>query len=98
MTYFLTEERCLLVDTAREFARKDVEPLASQIDRDEKTLASPTRKAAELGFFGLCIPVEYGGSGADHARTKLIAEGATEMHISMISAGVLDLGQPVLNT
>ncbi|WP_439813728.1 acyl-CoA dehydrogenase family protein [Zavarzinia sp. CC-PAN008] len=62
MSYFLTDDQKQIQDTARRFAQKDVEPLAQQIDREERTPRSLVDKAAELGFFGLTIPEEYGGT------------------------------------
>ncbi|MCC6920128.1 MAG: acyl-CoA/acyl-ACP dehydrogenase [Alphaproteobacteria bacterium] len=74
MTHSLTEEQRLLIDTARGFARQSVEPLAAQIDREESTPQSLIDKAAELGFFGLCIPAAYGGSGASLTDGCLVLE------------------------
>lgn len=74
MSHFLTEEQELLRNTARQFARREVEPLAAQIDRDEHTPPELTRKVAELGFFGLFIPEAYGGSDLGATSTCLVLE------------------------
>lgn len=71
---WLTEDQRALRDMAANFARKEVEPLATQIDRDEKTPDSLTAKAGELGLFGLYTPAEYGGSGADMVSVCLVSE------------------------
>lgn len=63
MSYFLSEEQEMIRDTARRFAKEQVEPLAIQIDRDDKVPAALYHKAAELSFFGLFIPEQYGGLG-----------------------------------
>ena len=57
------EELALLRETARAFARNEVEPLAQEIDRTEATPQHLIDKVAELGFFGVCVPEEYGGIG-----------------------------------
>ena len=74
MSHFLTEEQEILRSTARAFARREVEPLAAQIDREETTPPELTRKVAEMGFFGLFIPEAYGGSGAGASSTCLVLE------------------------
>jgi alkylation response protein AidB-like acyl-CoA dehydrogenase len=74
MLDWLTDEQRALRDMAATFARKEVEPLANQIDREERTPDSLVAKAAELGLYGLYIAPEYGGSGADLVSVCLVAE------------------------
>ena len=58
MLDWLTDDQRALRDMAATFARKEVEPLAVQIDREEATPDSLTAKAAEFGLFGLYISPE----------------------------------------
>lgn len=62
----LTEEQKLIQETAREFARAELEPVAAKLDRGEEREAffRNLKKLAELGFMGLNIRQEYGGSQA----------------------------------
>ena len=62
----LTEEQKLIQDTARDFAKAELEPVAAILDQsDDRTpLLTNLKKLAELGFMGLNIKEEYGGSGA----------------------------------
>ena len=62
----LTEEQKLIQDTAREFARAELEPLAARLDRedDRPAFLANLRKLAELGFMGLHVKGDYGGSEA----------------------------------
>ena len=62
----LTEEQKLIQDTAREFARAELEPLAARLDRedDRPAFLANLRKLAELGFMGLNVKGDYGGSEA----------------------------------
>jgi alkylation response protein AidB-like acyl-CoA dehydrogenase len=62
----LTEEQKLIQDTARDFARAELEPLAAKLDRedDRPAFLANLRKLAELGFMGLNVQEEYGGSEA----------------------------------
>lgn len=74
MLDWLTDEQRALRDMAETFARKEVEPFANQIDRDEVTPPELLAKAAEFGLFGLYIPPEYGGSGVDATSVCLVVE------------------------
>ena len=62
----LTEEQKLIQDTARDFARAELEPIAAELDRsdDRSPLLTNLKKLAELGFMGLNVRGEYGGSEA----------------------------------
>ena len=60
MTYLMTEEQELIRNVAREFAQEEVEPLANEIDKTEECPVGLIKRAAELNFFGLSIPEEYG--------------------------------------
>ena len=62
----LTEEQKLIQDTAREFARAELEPLAARLDRegDQAAFLANLKKLAELGFMGLNVKDTYGGSEA----------------------------------
>jgi len=74
MLDWLTEDQRALRDMAITFARKEVEPLANQIDMEERTPDSLTAAAAEFGLFGLYTSPEYGGAGADLVSVCLVAE------------------------
>jgi butyryl-CoA dehydrogenase len=74
MLDWLNDDQIALRDMAQRFARKEVEPLAIQIDREEHTPDELIAKAAEVGLFGLYTPVEYGGSGADLVSVCLVSE------------------------
>ncbi len=60
----LTEEQKLIQDTARDFARVELEPAAAALDQggDRSPLLANLKKLAELGFMGLNVKGEYGGS------------------------------------
>jgi alkylation response protein AidB-like acyl-CoA dehydrogenase len=63
MDFSLTEEQKMLQSTFRDFAEKEIAPVASDIDKKEEFPAAEIKKMAKLGLFGLTIPVKYGGSG-----------------------------------
>lgn len=62
----LSEEQKLIQDTARAFARGELEPVAARLDQadDQATFLGNLKKLAELGFMGLNIKDEYGGAQA----------------------------------
>ncbi len=62
----LTEEQKLIQDTARDFAMAELDPVAADLDRggDDTIFYDNLRKLAELGFMGLNVKDEYGGSEA----------------------------------
>ncbi|HEX8057061.1 MAG TPA: acyl-CoA dehydrogenase family protein [Novosphingobium sp.] len=74
MLDWLNDDQRALRDMAATFARKEVEPVANQIDAEERTPDELVRKAAELGLYGLYTSEEYGGSGADLVSVCLVSE------------------------
>lgn len=64
MNLELTEEQKLIQETARKFARVELEPVASRLDQadDQEVFLGNLKKLAGLGFMGLNIKEEYGGS------------------------------------
>jgi alkylation response protein AidB-like acyl-CoA dehydrogenase len=60
-----SEECREIVGLAREFARQEIAPYAPEWDREKHYPADVMGKLAELGFYGLRIPEEYGGLGLD---------------------------------
>ncbi len=66
MNFDLSEEQKLIQDTAKEFALAELEPAAAELDRggDDGLFYENLKKLAELGFMGLNIKDQYGGSEA----------------------------------
>jgi alkylation response protein AidB-like acyl-CoA dehydrogenase len=61
----LTEEHKLLRDMARDFAQKEIAPIAPEIDEEGRFPSETIKKMGELGFMGIEIPEEWGGTGMD---------------------------------
>ncbi|HYR97159.1 MAG TPA: acyl-CoA dehydrogenase family protein [Candidatus Binatus sp.] len=75
-------------DSARAFARKEVAPLAERIHRhDELVPESIIRRMAELGYFGMSVPEEYGGQGMGNLVMIVITEELSAA--SLAAAGSL---------
>lgn len=66
MNFELTEEQKIIQDTAAKFAKRELEPVAAQLDetKNREILKSNLKKLADLGFMGLNVDPEYGGTGA----------------------------------
>lgn len=69
-----TEEQLMLRDMVREFAQKEIEPLAAEIDETCEYPLANIKKMAELGLLGLPFPEEYGGAGMDTISLALSLE------------------------
>ena len=61
----LSEEHEMIRKMAREFAQKEVAPIAAEIDEQARVPLESIRKMGELGFLGLTVAEGYGGAGAD---------------------------------
>jgi alkylation response protein AidB-like acyl-CoA dehydrogenase len=74
MPVTLTEEHRLLQATVREFAARELLPIAADLDREARFPAAVVARAAELGLLGLTVPEAYGGPGLDHVAYVLAQE------------------------
>ncbi len=72
---FMTEERRMIQETAREFAMKEILPVANRLDKVQGDMPPELiAKIAELGYFGILIPEAYGGLGLGCAEYMIISE------------------------
>ena len=74
MNLDLTDDQRQMRDLVREFARNEVEPGAADRDRNQTFPLDVVKKMGELGLFGLPIPDEFGGLGADALTWALVME------------------------
>jgi alkylation response protein AidB-like acyl-CoA dehydrogenase len=70
----LTDEQRLFRQTLREFADKEIVPVAPEWERTGRYPTEIVSKLRELGLFGLNVPEEYGGLGADRVTYALAFE------------------------
>lgn len=71
---FLTEEHVQIRDMVREFALREVAPIASELDETKRFPHETVKKLAELGLLGVPWPQEYGGAGLDHVAYMIVVE------------------------
>ncbi|CRK58327.1 Butyryl-CoA dehydrogenase [Alloactinosynnema sp. L-07] len=74
MDLALSDEQQALWDLARDFIDKEVVPNAAEWDRREQVDRAIVGKLGAVGFLGMTIPEEYGGSGGDHLSYCLMME------------------------
>ena len=70
----LTEEQQMIQALAREFAEKEVRPVAAQLDAEARFPHETVKRMGELGLMGIAVPETYGGSGADAVAYVLALE------------------------
>jgi butyryl-CoA dehydrogenase len=70
----LTPEQREIQALTRDFARAEIDPHAADWDRKHEFPRELFAKLAELGLMGACVPVEYGGAGADFLSYILVLE------------------------
>ncbi|MBI3029209.1 MAG: acyl-CoA dehydrogenase [Candidatus Rokubacteria bacterium] len=70
----LTEEQQMIQALAREFAEKEVKPVAAVLDREARFPHETVKRMGELGLLGIAVPEAYGGSGADTVAYVLALE------------------------
>lgn len=64
-TAYMNEDHESIRTLAKEFAEKTLAPIAAEIDRTDHFPEDVMQQMADLGFYGLKIPEEYGGLGLD---------------------------------
>lgn len=74
MDFSLTDEQRDIQDMVRKFAKKELAPLAAELDRTSRFPVETFRKMSELGLMGVMVPEEYGGVGQTVLTVCLIAE------------------------
>jgi alkylation response protein AidB-like acyl-CoA dehydrogenase len=73
-TIFLTDEQQMILETARRYADAELAPKAAEIDHTGEFPVERFRKMGELGFMGLVVPAEYGGTGTDTVSYAIVIE------------------------
>ena len=74
MDFSLTEDQKMLRTMVRDFAEKELEPVAARIDQEASFPAEQIRKAVELGLTGAGFPEEYGGGGGGKMEEIIVTE------------------------
>ena len=86
MSFSLTEEQRMIQSMARDFSREVVLPGAAERDRSSQFPRDILDQMSELGFMGMMVPPQYGGSGVDTVSYVL---ALTEIAYSCASTAVV---------
>jgi butyryl-CoA dehydrogenase len=82
----LSDEQKMIQALARDFAEKEVRPIAEEIDREARFPRETVRRMGELGLMGIAVPEAWGGSGGD---TVAYAVALEEVSRGCASHGVI---------
>lgn len=82
----LNDIQKMIKKNVKEFAEKEIAPVAAELDQKEEYPTKILEKMAKLGFLGVIIPQEYGGAGLDTISYAIIVE---EISRKCASTGVI---------
>ena len=82
MDFNLSEEHIMIRDAARDFAKTELLPGVIERDNKQEFPAEQVKKMGELGFMGMMVPPEYGGSGMDTVAYVLAMEEISKIDAS----------------
>ena len=82
----LNDQQKMIQKMVREFAEKEVAPIAAELDEKGEYPTKTLEKMAKLGLLGIIVPKEYGGAGLDTISYSIIIE---EISRKCASTGVI---------
>lgn len=82
MDFTLTEEQLMIQEAAREFAQNELLPGVIERDEAQKFPTEQVKRMGELGFLGMMVDPEYGGSGLDTLSYALVMEELSKIDAS----------------
>ena len=98
----LNEQQKMIQKMVREFAEKEIAPIAAELDKKEEYPTKTLEKMAKLGLLGIIIPTEYGGAGLDTISYATVIEEIsrkcastgviTSVHSSLVSWPIMHFG------
>ncbi|MCC7106553.1 MAG: acyl-CoA dehydrogenase family protein [Chloroflexi bacterium] len=98
MAFVLTEDQSLFRRTVREFAQREIAPVAAHYDETEEYPEPSIRKMAQLGLMGLTVPEEYGGGGGGAVEYAIAMEEiarADAAHSTILTVNVSLVTEPL---
>ncbi|WP_374948903.1 acyl-CoA dehydrogenase [Mucilaginibacter sp.] len=82
MQFELTEEHLMIRQAAHDFAQTELKPGVIERDEHQKFPAEQVKMLGELGFMGMMVSPEYGGSGMDAISYSLVMEELSKVDAS----------------
>ena len=68
---------------ARDFAEKEIKPIAAEFDESGDFPIETIKKMGEMGFMGIEVPEEYGGAGLDCVSYTLVEKGLSRASLAL---------------
>jgi short-chain 2-methylacyl-CoA dehydrogenase len=90
MDFSLSMEQEILRRSVREFAEKEIKPVAGELDEREEFSYETMQKMADLGLFGMFVSEKYGGQGMDYLSYIIATEEIARVdgsHAATVAAG-----------
>ncbi len=90
MDFELSMEQDILRNSVRDFAEKEIKPVAQELDEKEEFSLDTCRAMGELGLFGMIVDEAYGGQGMDYVSYIIAVEEIARIdgsHAATIAAG-----------
>lgn len=78
----LTDEQRMIRDAARQFAQKEIVPIAAEFDESGEFPLATIKKMGAMGLMGIEVPEEYGGAGLDTIAYVLAMEEIAKADVS----------------
>ena len=70
----ITNEHNLIRESVRDFAEREIKPLAKELDDKQQFSVELTKKMGEIGLFGMIVSPDYGGQGLDYLSYIIAVE------------------------
>ena len=86
MNFELTQEQAMICKMMHDFTENEIRPIASETDRTCEYPEKTIEQLFRYGIMGMCVPREYGGSGADDICATIAVE-----EISKVCASTGDI-------
>jgi short/branched chain acyl-CoA dehydrogenase len=90
VNFNLSIEQQILRNSVRDFAEKEIRPVAAAQDEKEEFSYETMKKMAEFGLFGMFVSEEYGGQGTDYVSYIIAVEEIARIdgsHAATVAAG-----------
>ncbi|MCY1636659.1 MULTISPECIES: acyl-CoA dehydrogenase [Marinifilum] len=102
MDFSLTKEQVLFQQMIKDFAEREVKPLAAEVDEQERFPIETVEKMAKIGIMGIPIPKQYGGAGGNNVMYSMAVEELSAVcattgvivsaHTSLCAAPIMENG------
>jgi butyryl-CoA dehydrogenase len=102
MNFSLTKEQVLFQQMIKDFAEREVKPLAAEVDEQERFPIETVEKMAKIGIMGIPIPKQYGGAGGNNVMYSMAVEELSAVcattgvivsaHTSLCAAPIMESG------